>query len=335
MITVLETGVLNSVQDAGRFGSRHLGVSSSGVMDSLAFRCGNILLGNAPNAACIEVQTFPFSIRFDKSVSFTVTGGEGILTLNSQKILSWCVHTAHGGDILTLDRPSVGARMYLCVHGGVDVPLVLNSRSTQLRGGFGGYKGRPLQQDDQLDGPGGCVSDGFGAIPPYKALPILGIEEKEKTVVLRAIPATDYALFTEQALELFWATPWQITAQSNRLGYRLKGGTLNLSQPVELRSYGVVPGIVQVPPSGEPIVQMADANTAGGYPRIATVIEADLWRLAQARIGSFVQVVQCNHAQGVQALQEVENYLKNLQNIIELSQKSFMRRGIGQADKKS
>lgn len=335
MITVLETGVLNSVQDAGRFGYRHLGVSTSGVMDELAFRCGNILLGNAATAACIEVQTFPFSIRFNKVVSFAITGGEGVLTLNAKKILSWCVVTAQSGDILTLDRPSVGARLYVCMSGGVDVPLVLNSRSTQLRGGFGGYEGRPLQQGDQLAGPGGCVPDGFGAIPPHKALSITGVVEKEKTVTLRAIPATDYALFTEQARTLFWATPWQITAQSNRLGYRLKGAVLSLSAPVELRSYGVVPGIIQVPPSGEPIVQMADANTAGGYPRIATVIEADLWRLAQARIGSFVQVVPCNHAQGVQALHDEENYLKTIQNTMALSKKSFLRRGAGQTGKKS
>ncbi|OAG77440.1 Allophanate hydrolase 2 subunit 2 [Acetobacter malorum] len=170
MITVLETGVLNSVQDAGRFGYRHLGVSTSGVMDPLALRCGNSLLGNAPEAACIEVQTFPFKVRFDKAVSFVVTGGEGTITLGERVIQPWSVATAQAGDALTLDRPSVGARMYVCVCGGIDVPVVLGSRSTQLRGGFGGYLGRPLQVDDQLAGVGGCVPDGFGAVPPLRAL---------------------------------------------------------------------------------------------------------------------------------------------------------------------
>ncbi|WP_215754920.1 biotin-dependent carboxyltransferase family protein [Acetobacter sp. P5B1] len=335
MITVLETGVLNSVQDAGRFGYRHLGVSTSGVMDPLALRCGNILLGNVPDAACIEVQTFPFKIRFDKAVSFVVTGGEGTIKLGDRALQPWSVATAQAGDVLTLDRPSVGARMYLCVCGGIDVPVVLGSRSTQLRGGFGGYLGRPLQADDQLTGIGSCVPDGFGAVPPLRALPAACAEEKEKTVTLRAIPATDYFLFTEEARAHFWSASWQITAQSNRLGYRLKGGALKLTHPVELRSYGVIPGIIQVPPAGEPIVQMADANTAGGYPRIATVIEADLWRLAQARIGSFVQLQCCDHAEGLQAMRNEEAYLQDLQGNAALYRKSFMRREAGQAGKKS
>lgn len=335
MITVLETGMLNSVQDTGRFGYRHLGVSTSGVMDPLALRCGNSLLENAPDAACIEVQTFPFKIRFDKNVSFVVTGAEGVVTLGDKTLLPWSVATGHAGDILTLNRPAVGARMYLCVHGGIDVPVVLGSRSTQLRGNFGGYLGRPLQVDDQIAGAGGCVPDGFGVIPPAQALTVGGNEEKEKTITLRAIPATDYALFTEDARAYFWSTSWQITAQSNRLGYRLKGEALKLEHPVELRSYGVIPGIIQVPPSGEPIVQMADANTAGGYPRIATVIEADLWRFAQARIGSFVQLKQCNHAEGLEAMRKEEIYLKSIQENAALYRKSFMQRGAGNTGKKS
>ena len=333
MITVLETGVLNSVQDVGRFGYRHLGVSTAGAMDPLALRCGNALLENAPNAACIEVQTFPFKVRFDKAVSFVVTGGEGALTLGERKILPWFVVSAQDGDVLTIDHPTVGARMYLCVCGGIDVPAVLGSRSTQLRGGFGGYHGRPLEQGDHLAGAGGCVPDGFGALPPLQALKATC--EKEKTVTLRVIPATDYLLFAEDSRKHFWDASWQITAQSNRLGYRLKGGALKLQHPVELRSYGVIPGLIQVPPAGEPIVQMADANTAGGYPRIATVIDADLWRLAQARIGSYIQFQQCDQAEGLRAMREVDDYLNNIQDIGALYKKSLIRRDAGKAGKKS
>jgi len=335
VITVLETGVLNTVQDAGRFGYRHLGVSTSGVMDPVALRCGNALLGNAPDAACIEVQTFPFKVRFDKDISLVVTGAQGVLTMGGRKILPWTVVTARTGDVLTLERPVIGARMYLCVWGGIDVPVVLGSRSTQLRGGFGGYLGRPLEVDDEIAGTGGCVPDGFGAIPPSEGLVGACAEEKEKTVTLRAIPATDYALFTEEAQARFWSTSWQITAQSNRLGYRLKGSALMLKHPIELRSYGVIPGLIQVPPAGEPIVQMADANTAGGYPRIATVIEADLWRLAQARIGSFVRLQRCDHAAGLEAMEDVEKYLKSIRENSALYRKSFIRRDAGQTGKKS
>lgn len=335
MITVLETGVLNSVQDAGRLGFRHLGVSTSGVMDRLALQCGNMLLDNAADAACIEVQTFPFVIRFDAETSFSVTGGDAPITLNEKPVLPWFALHARKGDVLRIGRPVSGARMYVCVAGGLDVPVVLDSRSTQLRGGFGGWQGRPLQPNDQLPfcGPY-CVSE-VGLVPPAQSLALDGSGEAEKTVILRVIPATDYTLFTPQSQTDFGTISWQITAQSDRVGYRLKGGSLALERPVELRSYGVVPGIIQVPPSGVPIIQMADANTAGGYPRIATVIEADLWRLAQARIGSVIKFQLCEHAEGLAADRDLQAYLADAQYSIALYRKSLSRRGAGQTGAKS
>lgn len=335
MITVLETGVLNSVQDAGRLGFRHLGVSTSGVMDRLALQCGNMLLGNVADAACIEVQTFPFVVEFGAESGFCVTGGDAPMMLNQKPVLPWFALNARKGDVLRIERPVAGARMYVCVAGGLDVPVVLASRSTQLRGGFGGWQGRPLQANDQIPLCNPYCVDEVGLTPPAQALPLNMDGVAEKTVILRAIPATDYTLFTKQSQADFGSTSWQITAQSDRVGYRLKGGTLQLVQPVELRSYGVVPGIIQVPPSGEPIIQMADANTAGGYPRIATVIEADLWRLAQARIGSSVRLQLCDHAAGLAAEQDIRAYIANAQNSMALYKKSLSRRGAGYTGKKS
>nr|WP_283093233.1 biotin-dependent carboxyltransferase family protein [Acetobacter okinawensis] len=331
----METGMLNSVQDAGRLGYRHLGVSTSGVMDRLALQCGNMLLNNPAEAACIEIQTFPFSVRFGSQTGFSVTGGHASITLDGKPVLPWFALCARQGDVLRIERPVAGARMYLCIAGGLDVPVVLASRSTQLRGGFGGWQGRPLQQGDELPLCNPYCVDEVGLVPPAQALALRAEDRDDKTVVLRVIPATDYMLFTGSSLKEFGSIGWQITAQSDRVGYRLKGGALRMMEPVELRSYGVVPGIIQVPPSGEPIIQMADANTAGGYPRIATVIEADLWRLAQARIGSFVRLQLCTHAQGLAAAENVQEYLKNARKNIELYRKSFSRRGAGQTGKQA
>ncbi|MCE0743805.1 biotin-dependent carboxyltransferase family protein [Acetobacter sicerae] len=332
MITILETAPLNTVQDCGRPGYRNLGVGCSGVMDMLALQAGNILLENQPDDACIELQTFPFLLRFDVSVSFAVTGIDADMELDGQTLLPWSAATAAAGQTLRIGPPRTGARGYLCVAGGVDVPVILGSRSTQLRGGFGGLSGRFLEAGDTLGiRPGGAVCAGYAVIPPSAALKNENDAETSGVVTLRFIPATDYQLFTEQSRVLFQNCEWKITPQSNRVGYRLSGDKLQLTKPVELRSYGIVPGIVQVPPAGEPIVQMADANTAGGYPRIATVIEADLWRLAQARIGSRIRFQECSYEDGVDAMQPVEDWFENMRLMVSRYRNSSIRRQSGKS----
>jgi len=315
VITVLETGPLNTVQDLGRFGLRNMGVGSSGMMDMLALQVANILMDNEDGAAGIEIQTYPCVLRFDVDTRFVVTGADVGLSLDGVMVLPWVVAQVQAGQVLRIERPTVSARACLAVAEGINVPVVLGSRATQLRGGFGGLAGRVLQTGDMLpiapsDGPAG-----FGAVPPLRVLAAPG-ETRPKSVTVRAIPATDHDHFTASSREHFWGRPWRITPQADRIGYRLRGEPLRLIEPKELRSYGIVPGIVQVPPAGEPIVQMADANTAGGYPRMACVIEADLWRLAQAPIGTDIYFQLCSHAQGVAADVEMRRYLNTLRSMV-------------------
>ena len=320
MIEVVSTLALNTVQDLGRFGARHYGVSTSGVMDPVAFVVGNVLLGNPDNAAGIEVQTFPFVVRFLADTSFAVTGADTAATLDDRDLPPWWSATARRGQTLTLRPPASGARAYLALAGGIDVPVILGSRSTHLRSEFGGFGGRSLQQADvlrTLDGEGHAApwkSGGLGVVPPSFALPATS----DKVLPVRVLRAGEYDLFPADMQDRFWATEWKITHHSDRGGYRLSGQPLRLPAPVELRSYGLVAGIVQVPPSGEPIIQLSDANTAGGYPKIATVIEADLWRLGQARLGSFIRFEEVTYEAAVEAMAPVTDYVARIRRTADL-----------------
>lgn len=317
MIEIQSTAALTTVQDLGRNGQRRYGVGTAGAMDRLALTLGNEMLGNDANAAGLEISLTPFKVRFLHDTCFALTGADFDASLEGVPVLPWWAATATAGQVLTLRRPLRGARAYLCVAGGIDVPQVLGSRSTQLRGAIGGYEGRQLRKGDTL-----CViktpqrHGNFGIIPPDHCL---ANGSPPGTVTVRAIPAGEYGRFAEAAHERFWRCQWQITPQSNRTGYRLDGQKLELLEAIEMRSHGIIPGVVQVPPSGQPVVQLADANVSGGYPKIATVISADLWRLAQARIGDRVQFVQVDVEQALSASQAIQSYIEEVRRATELA----------------
>ncbi len=327
MIEVLQTGPLNTVQDLGRPGYRSIGVSASGAMDPLAVRIGNILLGNDEGAAAIELQTFPFKLRFAVDTAFSVTGADCKATLDGAEILPWCTHLVAAGQVLEVAHPTRFARGYITLSGGVDVPILMGSRSTTLRGGFGGSGGRPLANGDRLAlapsvGSAPLPPGGIAVVEPEVALAGLFPEGADDELLIRAIVAGEHDLFGEDA-DRFWSQQWRISSQSDRTGYRLSGSPIKPSVPVEMRSHGVVPGVVQVPPGGEPIIQMSDANTAGGYPKIAGVIESDLWRLGQARIGSRVRFVRSTHAEALETEKAIRRYVEDVRRTSDMVKRAL------------
>lgn len=324
MIEVLSSAALATVQDLGRKGSLRWGVGTSGAMDNLALAAGNLMLGNDANAAAIEVPVFPFKLRFDADCAFALTGADCAARLDEQPLLPWWAHQARAGQVLTLGLPQGGAqrgsRAVLCVAGGVDVPEVLGSRSTQLRGVFGGHEGRALKKGDTLRAAGAgqpCLT-GFGLVPPALSLPL----QADGAAAVRVLPAAEYLGFEAASRAAFWAGEWKITAQSDRYGYRLAGEALQPVAPMEIRSHGIVPGVIQVPHSGQPIIQMRDAQPSGGYPKFGTVIEADLWRLGQAPIGSRIRFVEVNWAEAVAALDQTEAWLDKVRRMVDLHRSS-------------
>ncbi|CAN7650464.1 biotin-dependent carboxyltransferase family protein [Neorhizobium sp. LjRoot104] len=317
MIEIIETGPFNTIQDLGRPGYRAIGVSASGAMDPLAVRIGNILVGNPQDAAAIEIQMFPFKLRFEKPAVFAVTGTDGQPLLDGRALLPWCAYRAETGEILELKQPPKLARAYIVLGGGVDVPVLMGSRSTALRGGFGGNAGRPLIKGDRVEVCAAPESlplpaSGIAAVAPAVALREVFPVTDDGTLLIRAIPAGEHELFADDG-EAFWSQVWKISSRSDRTGYRLSGEPIKPVKTVEMRSHGVVPGVVQMPPGGEPIIQMSDANTAGGYPKIAGVIEADLWRLGQARAGSRLRFVHSTHAEARSVEQLVSRYVEDIE----------------------
>ncbi|CAJ0796859.1 biotin-dependent carboxyltransferase family protein [Ralstonia holmesii] len=287
MIEILTNGAPNVIQDLGRPGQMASGVSRNGAMDTLALSLANALVGNEAGAAAIEICLFPFRAQFSGDTEFAVTGADCVVRLDDDRVAPWWGRSAQTGQTIVIERPRRGARAYLALRGGFDVEPILGSRSTDLKGNFGGLGGRGLRRGDTLKlctvpSRGECKA-GLGVVP--QEVPEFWRELSSGCMTVRTLPAAEYDLFTAEARHAFEHADYEVTPDANRVGYRLAGPSLPLVAPMELLSHGIVPGTVQVPPSGQPIVQLADANTCGGYPKIATVIEADLWRLAQAPIG--------------------------------------------------
>lgn len=307
MIEILSNGALNLVQDLGRPAHLGLGVSGTGAMDAPALSMANWMVGNDASAAGIEISIFPFKLKFHEAACFACTGAGTTLELRQRKVPSWWAAQAMAGDVLTIAPPAHGARAYLALAGGIDVPLVLGSRSTDLKSGFGGLEGRGLRKEDHLAlgearRRGDAATTSFGIAPQSRLR--FADEMAGGTVRIRALASAEHKHFTEAAIAAFERTEYRLTPDCNRQGYRLDGEALKTKRPLELLSHGIVPGTVQVPPSGQPIVQMAEANTCGGYPKIANVIEPDLWRLAQLRPGQRIRFELVDHETAVAAIHE-------------------------------
>ncbi len=297
MIEVVSLPPLATVQDLGRDGHWFQGLGRAGAMDPVAHQMANLLLSNDPDAATQEIPLTPARFRFATRQAFAIAGAACGATLDSRALPRIFAGVAEAGQVLALGPMTQGARVYLALPGGMDVPSVLGSRSTQLREGFGGFDGRVLAPGDQL----APLSADTPPLGPGLSLDAAALRLPQGVIEVRALPSSELDEFSPAAQDAFWSTPYLVTPQSNRQGYRLQGAELARTSTRELRSHGIVPGIVQVPNGGQPIIQLADSATMGGYPKIAAVIEADLWRLGQARPGDSLRFVRTDAAGAAQA----------------------------------
>ncbi len=281
-LEVVTAGLLTSVQGAGRVGFRRYGVGGNGPLDLVAQARANRAVGNEAEAAALECALVGPTLRFLQATSFALAGADLGARLERDDLGSWPVPAgtrvfARPGNVLSFEGRRSGCRAYVAFAGGIDVPVVLGSRSTDLLGGFGGLGGRPLGNGDTLALLSPSAGSEGGREGESRATEAEGEDDASVRVVLG--PQEDR--FMAEAIERLLSAPWAVRANSDRAGCRLEGPPLAHQGEPEIASDGMVPGCIQVPPDGQPIVMLADGPTTGGYPKIATVVSADLRLLAQ------------------------------------------------------
>jgi biotin-dependent carboxylase-like uncharacterized protein len=296
MLTVLEPGLLTTVQDLGRFGWYHIGMPPSGAMDNFAFRVGNLLVGNHEDAAGLEITYVGPTLAVAQETVIAVTGGELSLLINDEPRPLWQAHYIAPGDRVALGNITRGARAYLCVAGGIQISPLLGSRSTYMLGRFGGVEGRKLQAGDRLplssyspknEARLGRWLDRSLLVPPTRELEV------------RIVVGMCSHRVKEESLADFLSATWEVSTEADRIGYRLKGPTFRFKEAAQPFGAGADPsnvvdlgypvGSIQIPGGLEAILLLNDAVTGGGYTTIGTVIKADLDRVTQLSPGSKIR----------------------------------------------
>ena len=307
---VIKSGIFNTVQDLGRFGFQQYGMPVSGVMDSCALRIGNRILGNKENEAGIEISTPGFSLEVLSQTVIAITGANFDPTINNSPALMWEAVEVKKGDIISFHQIKNGCRSYLLVAGSVDVPIILGSKSTYGRGKIGGLKGRPLKKADiiNIEKTNQELQNIIGRKVPANNLPNYH-EENEIRVILG--PQDDY--FTKDGLHAFLNSFYEITVDSDRMGYRLKGPKIKSKNGSDIITDGIPLGSIQVPQDGMPIVMLADRQTTGGYAKIATVISVDIDKFAQMKPGNKIKFTQVNLEEAHLLLNEREKNITEIQ----------------------
>ncbi|HKH11845.1 MAG TPA: biotin-dependent carboxyltransferase family protein [Rubrobacter sp.] len=288
-IRVKSPGLLTTVQDTGRFGEYAIGMPPSGAMDVFSYQVGNYLVGNEDGAAGLEITYFGPEIEFTEDAVVAVTGAEMPPKINGEEAPTWETLQVREGDVLSFDYLKNGARSYLAVAGGVEVPVFMHSRSTYTLIGLGGHEGRALNEGDELQ-----IGDARnGGAQVGKRVEDDHVPRYTKETELRVIIGLASYRLTEESMREFLNVEWTVTPDADRVGYRYRGGELGFvereqpagagSDPANVVDFGYPIGSIQVPGGVEPIVLMNDAVTGGGYATIGTVVSADRDRLAQSK----------------------------------------------------
>ena len=307
---VARAGFLTSVQDLGRTGFREFGVSLSGALDSFGLRVANLLVGNDESAAGLEITFGGLQLRFQDARIVAWCGGEFDVRVESTSLPAGHAARVHAGQEVKFGRPKVGCRCWLAISGGIDVPLVLGSRSTDLRGNFGGFEGRRLRDGDvvPLGGRPGSSTPATG-ISSWTA-PHDWVIPTKRDPTLRFVRGVDWNRFNASTLQRFTSELFAISPDSDRMGVRLSGPELHRTESADLISEAVTPGTIQVPPSGQPILLLGDCQTIGGYPKIAQVFTVDLGIAAQLRAGDRVRFSEVSLGDAHQLLLQRERALE-------------------------
>ncbi|SDX00939.1 biotin-dependent carboxylase uncharacterized domain-containing protein [Marinococcus luteus] len=306
--TVRKAGLFTTVQDTGRTGYQHLGVPASGAMDMYALQMGNALCGNHLGAAGLELTLMGPTLTFHEKTVIAVTGGNLQPAVNKESIPMWATRKVYAGDELTFNGPAQGARAYLCIEGGIEVPMVLGSRSTYTKGGIGGMEGRELESGDILYR--GTVHS--KPKPFERRLPAAGIPVYEKQQTLRVVAGPEFDTLTTEAGAMLLREAYVVTQEADRMGIRLRGPEVSFHHTGDIISDGVAFGTIQLASDGQPMILMADRQTTGGYARVLNVISADLLKAAQLQPNATVKFEQVTLEEAKIAFRQLHRSLEDV-----------------------
>ena len=284
-LEILEPGMLTTVQDQGRTGYQRFGVPVSGALDTYALQVANIMVGNDETQAGLEMTVLGPRVRFLADTWIALTGADLTPLLDDEPVPPWQAVEVRSGGVLAFRAPRDGARAYIAVAGGIDVPVVMGSRSTYVTGSIGGLEGRALRAGDILvtlpgDSNGRKIEN---RLPDHLAVPYYGHEQE-----IRVVLGPQDNAFTSEGIATFLGSEYSVSMDSDRMGCRLDGPRVEHVSGPDIVSDGTPLGAVQIPGDGRPIILLADRGTTGGYTKIATVISADVGNLAQAMPGDTV-----------------------------------------------
>lgn len=318
MINVINPGLQTTVQDGGRIGYYEVGMPPSGAMDKYSYTVANLLVGNNESAATLEITYLGPVLEFQVDAVIALTGGEIPPKINGESVPMWEALEVKAGDQLAFDFVKQGARVYLAVAGGIDVPQIMGSRSTYTLCGIGGFEGRSLQTNDKLViGTDSARPAKVGARVTGEFIPTFSKKHEIRVV----LGLCSYRL-TEESKERFFSMDWTVTPEANRVGYRFKGERLNFvereqpfgagSNPSNVVDLGYPIGSIQVPDGVEPIALLNDAVTGGGYATIATIISTDLNKMGQVKTNESVRFISVSIEEALSARKELKGQIEEI-----------------------
>lgn len=281
-VNILSPGGYTTVQDRGRYGFQSMGIPVSGALDRYSFAAANLLVGNPENTPALELTVTGLCFEALKEMDIALAGARMAMTVNKRAVAQWRSVRLAAGDTVTIGQVAAGCRAYLAFGGGLDLPLVMGSCATYVAGNVGGMAGRPLKAGDILR-----INDA-GLLEKERIWPMADQPSYPSAIIVRAIPGPQDDHF-DRGMDTFFSSPYMFTAETNRMGCRLQGNRIDAGSgmPGSILSEPSVPGSIQVPPDGQPIILLVE-QTVGGYAKIATIISTDIRRVAQAKPGDTV-----------------------------------------------
>ncbi|MCA0988532.1 biotin-dependent carboxyltransferase family protein [Guptibacillus algicola] len=309
LFKVKKPGLLTTIQDHGRVGYQQYGIVVAGAMDSFSMNISNFLVGNKGDEAVLEVTVMGPKLEVLGDAIIAICGGNLSPTVNGKNVPMWKSFEVNAGDRLEFGQPVEGARSYISVAGGFDIPIVMGSKSTYLKAGIGGFEGRALERGDVLKSARNAKGKRGRALH-YDEVPTY-----EKEITIRVVMGPHLHAFTDEAVETFLSSTYEVTPKSDRMGYRVTGPTLEHETSADIISEAIPLGGIQVPANGEPIILMSDRQTTGGYTRIATVISNDISSLAQAMPGCKIRFQEVSVEEAQEIYERNDRFIRTLEKV--------------------